>query len=654
MSTKFTLGGNVQSGAQQQTAHEFQGKSGFQKASSGDEALAELGGFGIISASGNTVAGNANEFLEILKKVQDKTTNRSGALNTTLVKIESPLLIGSAVAVCYEHGDQLVYFTLIPEALSKTISNVFENGFNGKSIEIDIPTSFLWDQAMIDTTEEIIANILPSPHRTRIAKTKDDDDNYVGIKCAGNAIIHNEVDINVVEKVQVFYDAALVAISGVINLLNGNPTTASYQAPQGLTYKFFTNKGIGINSRFLITPAGDYLSRYFDPIVGDFNAIMTASSLDNTNKRNTVQSVHTVSKEQGITSIIGYFDVIRRQPNARVPLPNGLIPGYDLVTVITQLTAQGLPGVRMIDSLISQLLGLTLVIPLIDSTYKRWTAVFEPFAGEKNVKTSLGVIGLEYNNNPQGQFQPKELKVTNVANYNQLDDALTPYQIASNYFYEGGLVALDVTHGSPVAWVQEIITNARPGTNYEKMVLAELDAFTEGLFSQLWLPLNESIIADEPAQIHSGYYSTQSGLADIRKVDYLSILQECLGDQSIMDPFSRGFMPGSRGYEAMDIKRKSLKQAAPTAVIKGITVRNFINPIFIVTIERALKQLDVSINIEGLQDINNQSDTRGSYNTAYLKPIHSSGAYSTRNVVGAQQQGNVNRFTSRNSINNRF
>jgi len=583
-----------------------------------------------ITATGNTASGNTADVLKIFNEVQSRVQNKKNALNVKLIPIEHAQIYIASIAMYVKLDDILFYTVFLLEQIGKPVTSIQvpSQKYVGRTIDVDRDASNYWDATMQKVVEDTI----------RAAEHLSND---FQLSNTAAIVIHNRVDLTNANALAAFYDYGSVALSAFINRTHGQPTSK-------ITGQLLlSDKSVNLVTKFDVTPGATYLSTTGQPIVGDFNAVLYVTTPTN---NNAPKSLHGNNEDFSLTSIVGYLDFVRaeQQPVSWGGAGMSQRPaiGYDPVLVITQNTCLGKTTLAS-DSILTQLLALTTIVPLVDPRYNRWSTIFEPFIGDNRCKTSIGVLGLEHNPIP---WQPYEPKILNIAAGGEPvfgNDKVTAQQVIATYVSQNLVVALDILHGGPLEWLQALLVKAKPGSAAEQVLIDELDSFSGNLFSTIWKPLNLPILAFDSTDIHAGYYTDASGVQrDIRSIDYLSVLEATQGDQITFAPFAEGFLPGTDNHDALDQKRKMLLKFAPHAIITGMYTRIFLNNSFINAIDQMNQQLGLNIAVEGLNDLNSQSNVRATFNSNYFSPIQSHGTFAAGFNRGYQPGNGGNRYGS--------
>jgi len=582
-----------------------------------------LMGLSSVTASGNVGSGNTTELLKALADVQKRVENNPTILQVKVLPVEDPRIPIAIVALWFKCSrTNLVYYsTLMFEEMARPLANKHANiGRNNRSVEIDMFPALFWNKQTREIVENVIGNVSGKSN---------------GSVCASNMVVPKTVELLNINSLAKFYDHALAAISATMRSKQNLPTSP-------VTVNVLANNTVQLVSKFDVTPGGIYLSSVNQPYVADVNVVLYARQAGKPISTD-VRAISNQQDEIALTAIAGYMDFYRRVPTQQAPYTGYPVPtpGYDPVFVITNTSSLGASS-RSNDNLLTQLLALPSLLPLLDPTQNKWATIFEPFVGDNQLKPNLGILGLEHDPlpMPQKQFVPKELTVVSGSDPMVGEDKVTAQAMAAMYCTRTVLVAMDIIKGSPTEWLQTLFAGAVPGSKEESIIINELDAYSGGVFSKLWLPKNKPIMQYDRAtnstlrvDLHAGYYTDTNGRArDGRTIDYLTCLSYSAGDMTFFDSFALGFYPGNNSLEDMDIKRNIRKQMAPNFTVTGLISRFFFNNDFINTIEEMHAQCGIAVTIEGLSDMSSMVQ-RQSFNSEYITPLqgHGVSSYYQRN-----------------------
>lgn len=589
-------------------------------------ALASKLGFG--TATGNVSAGQLKEIMVLFEQAKQTLIGKPGVLAVKLLPIEDNTIFIGSVAMYYKLDKTIYYTVFLFESTAKYIPNKTINS-QGRIIEIDLTTDKYFDARMKEVVE---ANIL----------YHEGQDNHLFAVSA--IVVPKRHPVNDIEHISPIVDYGMANITNVIKLNNRIPTDP-------LTAMDLKHYSLSLVNSIQITPGATYTNYFSQPTDGDFNIIL---SVRKANKQDNRSSIHAADEDICLTSVIGrvdFFRYINNQPQQPVyGMPPQAVPGYVPVVIMTQVSRLG-KSTQVNDTLLSQLLGFASLMPLINTQDNRWTSVFEQQVGEYQKRTSIGVMGLEHNPFPGLQWSPA---VVDIVPNGEIRDAnkFTASEFAQIYCMPSIMVALDILKGGPLEKIQNIIATAQRGSNSERLILKELDAFSDGLFSQIWLPKEQPIIFNSTI-IHAGFYTDdENKQRDIRSIDYLAALEWCGGNQQILSPFVSGFLPDTNSIEHLDQKRKSLQQAVQNLTITGLYQRVFINNAFISALDEMFSRLDLTYLVEGMNVLDDVNVRRHSINSSYFAPIQSHGTFYNR----AQNQygGTQNTFQYGTGLTNDF
>lgn len=569
-----------------------------------------------VTASGNRASGSTLEVVETLKKVKARVDNIPNQLAVSIVPIEHPRLKIAAVALCSKIGQHVSYGIMLLEAFAKPLVNRQENIQYGRTIEKDLTTAHYFDIDMQTIVEEKI-------------RASDTSFHNLTITPVSQPTVPRDVDLKNEDKLSVFFDTIYGAINVSAKVVNGQPTS-------DFTAADFIDPELALVATYDVTPGATNLDVSGLPMSTDFTIGLQVRPA---NKKIAEQSLHDSADALPLAVIAGYVDILR-VGQAQIKQPpygqgSATVPGYTPVFVLTSNTIIN-NGSLGNDTLLSQLLGLGILVPFLAD--KKWVSVYEPVLGDGDKKPSVGILGLEHNPYPNMQVKLEEVPI--IPGYEGIvgqSNKLTALEFVQRYFTDDIIVALDVIYGSPLEWLQSIFASATPGSQAEKIIINELDSFSNGIFGNIWRDKNQSIMSHDKTILHSGYVpNNYSTLSDLRSINYLTMLQHTGGDNSLFGPFAKGFWPGSSDNVAVDEKRKYLQQAFPAARITGMITRNFFNNEFLKSITEMLEACKIHIVTEGLHENVNGSAQYTGLNNQYFKSFNNSLAFA------AQSRGNNN------------
>lgn len=634
--TGFKVGGNKTStsGAADNTTYQNSGQQfNQQPLSSGFNALHALQSGFSMTASGNSATGNITDVLVLFKKLHDRVAKTNGNLDYSLIPIEHPSLKTGAVVVSTVFNNVLYYSVIIIEHTSAPLTNPVINIINSGPIERDISTADLWDSRMKEIVEEKIRQY----------------NQGVNLIQASAMVVHKFVDIKNEDNLDTYFDSAILSLLSTIRSMNNQPTSP-------ITSKVLNSPDVQLVIRYEITPNAILTGVNKMPIHADGKVTMFARP---TAKSANKESLHDSGSNLKLTSAAFYIDFYRTAPTPNKNFNSGhIVPytGYDPVIVLSEISVLE-KGYVSNDTLLSTLLALPTILPIVASTPgypQRWSTIFEPTLGDSSKKTSIGVLGLEHNPFLDKEHDKKVLPVVTGSEINgYAADSYTAGQIAQVYISDNILVALDITHGSPLEWLQFPVGKASIGSKFEKIIIAELDAFSDGWFSRNWVPKNKPIISDREVDIHAGYYIDKDNKPrDIRAIDYLAMLEYTKGDPNIFVPWARGFLPGANSLQEMDTKRRGILNVASTATITGLHRRIFFNNAFIETIDQMLNAVGINnIQVEGLQELTaSNKHAYSSGNSGFFEPLGQSKNFQNNVGTGGQGGGVVDVFKNYNGL----
>lgn len=600
-----------------------------QRAQPAQQNLSELfDSLGLHTASGNSASGTTADVVKVFETIRKRIENLKGVLVPQILPIEHPELAIPAITLSYKVNKTVFYVVLLLEGLGKQITNVIDNRM-GRPTEIRRSTIEYWDSKMTIHTEEFINRFY-----------NYDLENIVAV---APIIIPKTIDLTSADQLDDLFDHAVAGLTTYINVAHNKPSS-------NINAGILNNNQLALAAKIDITPSATYASTIGTPLAADFNAVLYARPANQ--QRNQLEvSAHGVNNEIAITGLTGYIDFVRQVSQGQMVGGTFTCTGYAPVFVIDQISALGKSG-KSNDSLLNQLLGLSLIMPLA-SNQGNWASIFEPSISDSTNKPSIGVLGLEHQPFPNQPHVPTRVDIAGAMEQFKADKP-TVRQFTERFISTNPIVALDIIHGGPLEWAQRVLAGAVQGSGDEKIIIDELDKFSGNLFSAIWKPLNQPILIDNRPEynqvnLYTGYYPAPDGSKhDIREVNYLAVLDATNGDMNQFDPFASGFVPGTNSPEQMDQKYRELTKLVPSVTITGMSTRIFLNNEFINAIDKMLAACKLQVTIEGMQDMSGYGSISRAFNAQHIAPIagsQSMGWYKSN--VGANF-GN-NRYVANNS-----
>lgn len=624
---KPTFGGENNSSAETpaQAAPQTQQASAGASYQQQQSVLAMLNGAATMTASGSRTNQSAAEVKAQLEKLHSGMNINAHQFKPLFAVVDTPDLKIPAVVMYVAVGDSLFHYSLVLEACGEKLTMRTKPGLDGNMIEIDMPTARYFDSFMTAEVERTIKADLqgrgfPVPPK---------------FTCMGNAIVPGTMKIAEDEGIQnlaPYYDAAIAAFTARARIMAGRPTS-------DITGKMLSSSDIQLVARHEISPGATDRTRYGTVVASDFNIKLVARAMNNQGQQ---QNIHQSNGEAALSKVQGYIDFAYRGPDAnliqqKVMSPAAAVmttPCYDPYIVLTNVSPLG-EGARTSDNLLTQLLGVASVAGIASDM--RWGEIFTRSSVDTGTKTTLGAFGLEHDpfmdaNGPQNK--PEVLKVSST-NVSATKGVFTPSKIIQMFCYPSMTVALDVVQGGPLDWLQRgfVTSSLSRGSKAEEVIINELNAFSGGLFSQIWNAANP-IFAGFPTEVHMGHYTDEKGTQrDIRSLDYLTMLLASEGDKSIMETYSNGFRPGTDELD-IDKKRRLIKNYCPNVVFTGMATRVYFSSAFINALDKMLTECGLRITFEGLNTFNQNNQRQSMFAPQFAGHINS-GAFQ---YYGAQQQ----------------
>lgn len=566
---------------------------------------------GQATASGSSVTGSTTEVVKLFEEIISKVAYSASAIHPNIIAIEHTELSIPAVILAHEESGAVFFVALLIEGLGAPIPPRIENMY-GVRAEIPRDTSDYWESKMINLAKEMILRRY--------------DNRSVQLVESAFIVIHKSTNLKDVTQLTPWYDSAIAAIQ---NKLRQSKRLASCPYDGAM----LRNSGLQLTTKITIAPGATYLNMVNVPILADFTTTVYAK-LANQNQKD--QSPHGAHDQFALAALTCFVDFLRDM--GPVENYNGVVTqtGYVPVFVITQSSALGKTA-QSFDCLLTQLLALPTLIPML-SNQANWATLFEPGIGDLGTKTSIGTLALEHNPFPNQPFVPA---ICNLASAGEFHTAEKPSvrQFIERFVSKMTVVALDIVHGGPLEWVQSILASATPGSPSEKIILDELDKWSNGIFTPIFreIPNHSILVLDRDGVtplrtvLHTGTFPGNDGLHDIREVNYLTGLAVNTQDLTSFNNFADGFVPLSNTPEHMDKKLKELQRLVPNATITGRCTRIYINNTFISALDKMFAALKLSLIVDGMQDLSSYGAITRGFNAQHMTPISAAQSFNFYN-----------------------
>lgn len=582
-----------------------------------DDGLERIANWSWSTASGGTSSEGVAEALVTLETIVKSAVNPPYELK--LMPVETSRLLISSIVMYATYGGMMYYVVYMIEATSKPMGTQdIGTGRERVPTRIPITVDVFYNQDMINDIEGLL---IQKTGLTPVGQDNNGDPIYP-IFGVGKIVIRRGVELKLREKMAPYFDSGVFGIQSAL-LLNHRESTTSRSVAD------LVEDNKELTTTYAITPGHTFPDLFGYPTAADFTVVQSLATAKRKSSRNVdwQENIHGRGTD-AIASITAYLDM--RSTNSdetrNIGRNTRLTPGYDPVVVITSNNILGLDG-QSYNTLLSTLLGLTLVVPIMDPAHKRWAALFDPGFSESQKLPPLGLLGLEYDPTLPAKHVPEIVTIgPSTLSGGATGDAPTVQEFVRGYFTDNVVVAVDNLRGGATGFFMDLIGDASPGSAYESIIVGELDDFTEGNFSRLWDKRDEPIVLARTA-IWAGHYADEnSQVRDGRTINYLRMLDQTEGDQNVFDGFARGLEPDTDTLLDMAEKYSILVAAARDLTITGVYDRYFINTNFITDILRALEICGVVSTVEGLRDLENNSSRRDR-NAKYFGPMESSGVY---------------------------
>ena len=540
-----------------------------------------------ITASNAVNNANVPEFVKKFTETAATISNKPGGTKINVLAVENSHLKIAVLVLFAEFEENLVYVAHLLEetAFPLTPEKHLENN---RTFELPRFTSEYWDPKGV-CKSVVEAHLLASNPK------------YNGFKAhlASSVVIRKSVKPDHKAKIDAMFDHAVATITAVINVASGRPTSR-------LEVSDLTSSNDQLIAKFDFTPGATHISTYGDEIPGD----VVITHLVQPNNLNKKDSPHDVDSGYTIGKMIVNIDFWRANGQSIQNNVGGFVPGYIPVFVITENSTLG-SNQPIPDSLLSSLIALPSVIPLatsIDSGPRTYGTVFEPLLD--GAKTSIGFLGAEYNPFPGRQALLQEIEIA-PAGSEHMDsngNKMTVNQILEYFVSKVNIViAMDTLIGGPLDGIHSVIAGAVSGSKEEAIINGELDAFSNGLWSRLWGPKNQSILSLDSTYLYSGFYTdgATKKVKNIGSLTYLDAIKYSKGNTGMLINYASGFRPGANSPSAMALKADTISQLSAGVELTGKVQRVYFNNEFIVTLEELNIKLGIKYKYDGINLFNN-------------------------------------------------
>ena len=557
-----------------------------------DDLFGDTDIFGInrATASGNKGTTEPAEVTKFITEAYARVSkNLSVPFYIATVQGSNGLSIDAVVVYAYFKG-RFVNYTLLIET-DRSFPGTTIKPINGVETELFFTTSAWYDEKMINVINGVIAQ--DATDRGLITGTVNSGD-FVS---ASHAVITRDNELAETDDLAAYFDAAVSGIMGTLRILEGIPTSQ-------ITSAKLASKNLQLNARVKINGGATTTNAFKATKASDFNIEVTARAA-----HQDVTSRHSDKLEVAISSVTGHVDFNYAPPdndddyradyNGQMPF----VPGYRAVVVITDISRLS-TAENTNDDIGTMIHSLGSLMPIIEQD--RWTEIWTRLNGDYSKKPDPGFFGLEFNPGCLAgvPFVPEQIESSVGAI--QTEGVPTILQTIRQYVRPTALVAIDVEHGSPFAWIQAMFANAAvTGSNPELIIFNELNKFSGGKWDAIWATaVNKSIMALAPVDGYTGTYSSNGEIRDLNTIDYLSTLELAGNDEAKMIQFAKCFTPGSNSPAEMTVKRNLIKEfAGGTENITGMFTRFFFNTEFINKINELYKACGLVVITDGISDV---------------------------------------------------
>jgi len=534
--------------------------------------------------------GEMLEFTKTLALTADQSSKQMASSLGAPVDLKIITIMSSDIAcpmvvlVNMEGGRKCCYVYLIEAMLSTTLAPEIippRAGTMNREVIIDMPTMRVFDAAAIEVVTEYV-----------MAETK----------CA-----EHEVDIRgwCVTKSTPTWSSKGVAGNyfsfGSHAVLDPLRSKANRIGLRNLVHK-----GMTLKNTIRLTPGkSDHMSLTGEALRGDFVCTLELSTKRDSSRRREVTMVNDRNRSRHLVTTTGYVDFAPISAvgatHSRGQQAGQTQPGHIPVLALTQVTGQSKARHRDSEDINTPLLGLWSLAPLI---YRRgWAAVFKTTPGSEYVAGDLGLLACSHDPWGVGGSALGRANVDASPMAVDSDDTFTVSTMANLWTTEGVVIALDIERGGPIYNLQVFEKAANGDTDANGLIIAAADGLTGNRFSRMWADVNSDnpdamVMREQTTQIHLGncVSSKNSGLADIRALDHLTVAETDPSDPQWIRSVCAGTHPGADSNAVMD-RRNAIEKVLNNPVITGLAVRVFYRALFINTFYAAMDKARVRAEI---------------------------------------------------------
>lgn len=562
--------------AAEQVAPEVQVK---ETAMSANDIFSDLG---ISTTTGNAshadLIGAVDQFRALTKESKNTDQKATVILVNDTVNLAMPIIL-----IAYGNAQSAVYYSVLIEGLLYADFQRRLETIENMQVEIDVVASKCHDRSMEEVLRQVVCGAYKAPAAFEV----------------GYTVLPATVALTDAAAVKAIYDTAEMALVD---------TMKTERSVKALTAKTLSNDQLTVSAMNELTPGANTKDILGRPVTSDITVTMEVRPA-NVNKDN----LNGGNRRMVLSKVSAFLDFIyapTEVPRNAMGMMQGqqqvAMPGYHPLLIISDSCGLNANSGRSTETLLTHLLGAASMGGIASDG--AWTSFFERHVG-KDVKASIGNFGYEHNPYPGMPHTPAEIQVE--AAVTGSTDAVTVREVASTYCHNTMTVGIDIEHGGRASWAQNLLLLAAApgGERANAAIIAELDAFTGGAFSQCW---SGPVVQKNPVTIHLGsYYNDQDQERDIRDFNYTTMLSllKTNAATGIID-YAVSFEPGKDTLASLHRRRVILENIASGFKPTGLASRVLFADGFIDAILLACSHAGMSVRTDGLYKSAGQA-TRG-------------------------------------------
>ncbi len=346
------------------------------------------------------------------------------------------------------------------------------------------------------------------------------------------------------------------------------------------------------------------------PVRSDFS-ITTRSVSD----QNAAQWSPNASSSKELVRVEGFVDLDYSIPQSsqqqiygapQVPPTQRYVPRV-VLTRVNSLVSAETPELQLLALATTTLLGVN----------NSWMQAFKPTwqanakKGDLNLR-DVTAIGLEVN--LTGGDKPARLPAASQADMGKF------YQLLALAIAKDPIISMDIEEAGDLTFLQrDLYLSAVGDAGASNRIVESTNRLTDGIFGTMW-DGSKPIAVDEKNRVPLGFWQSNSGLRDIRELDYVAMLNIAgEKDMQVLHDWSATFYNTQVPEEIrLDRRHRIQSELLSGYTLKGYARRIALHPAFLGTLAQALRKAGLLMQSQDtLVDLTGQT-IRGNYHTANL------------------------------------